>query len=102
MLGVTYRIRVSTSATTATVSVVGEIDAYGSRELRAALERADGPTVCDLSRTTFLDSTILGVVVSAYKARRDTDAKLEVVMPDGPAARIFEITGLARVFSGGQ
>lgn len=80
----------------------GEIDAYSSPLLRdrviEALESAAVTRlVVDLSRTTFLDSSALGVLVGALKRVRERDGRLDIVSPPDGIRRIFEITSLDRV-----
>ena len=66
----------------AVVAVAGEADLYTAPELKAALADAiEGGARCvlvDLSQTTFIDSTTLGVLMGARQAaaparRRDRD-----------------------------
>ncbi len=82
------------------VTVAGEVDAYSGPELTARLEEAgrDGasPLVVDVSRVTFMDSTVLGAIVRALKAARERDVAARVVLPQTAARRIFEITTLDR------
>ena len=83
---------------TAIVCAAGELDAFAAPDLAAALGAvADTPrVVVDLTRVAFLDSTALGEVVRTARARDEQGNVLRVVLPDGPARRIFEITGLDR------
>ena len=53
----------------------------------------------DLAGVAFLDSTVLGTVVGALRRIREADGALVVVLPETPARRIFEITGLDQVLS---
>ena len=91
----------------AIVTLRGELDAHDAPRLREifvdALERASaagGPTkrlVLDLSAVDFLDSSALGVMVGALRRTREAGGELAVVLPEGQARRIFEITGLEGV-----
>ncbi|MBA2742362.1 MAG: STAS domain-containing protein, partial [Actinobacteria bacterium] len=78
----------------------GEVDAYSAPELRERLDeaRADQarPFVADLSRITFLDSTALGELIRAFKDDAASARSARVVLPEGRARRIFEITSLDR------
>ena len=83
------------------VALVGELDAFHAPRLREELHGviAEHPTVLlDLSAVTFLDSTILGVLVGALRRAREEGGELQVVLPTGPARRIFELTNLDQVF----
>ena len=54
--------------------------------------------VLDLLAVTFLDSTALGVLVGALKRCRELGGELHVVVTDPRIMKIFEITGLTKVF----
>jgi anti-sigma B factor antagonist len=87
------------------VSLGGELDAHDAPRLREtfaqALERAPGgaPVVLDLAQVSFLDSTALGSIVGLLRRVREAGGDLRVVLPSGPALRIFEITGLDAVLT---
>ena len=55
--------------------------------------------VVDFSDTTFIDSTTLGVLVGGVKRLRTNDGQLSLVCNDRNITKIFEITGLDRVFT---
>ena len=80
----------------------GEVDAHNAPALRQAIsDLLENPAVrhlvMDLSRTTFLDSSALGVLIGALKRMRERDGRLDVVQPPKAIRRIFEITALDRV-----
>src|SRR3954447_21050822 len=58
-------------ATTHVVNVAGEVDLYSAPELKervlSAIDAGKTRIVVDLSKTTFIDSTTLGVLVGARK-----------------------------------
>src|SRR5215210_2940717 len=85
------------------VAVVGEIDLFTAPELKAALGAAveAGRTriVVDLTQTSFLDSTALGVLIGAVKRLRSRDGVLTIVNTDRNIAKTFEITGLDQIFT---
>jgi anti-sigma B factor antagonist len=85
------------------VAVSGEIDLFTAPELKAAIADAvDGGStriVVDLTQTTFLDSTALGVLIGAVKRLRSTDGALSIVNTDATIAKTFEITGLDQIFT---
>ena len=84
------------------VAVRGEIDLFTAPDLKATLLNAidTGKTriVVDLSETTFLDSTALGVLIGAIKRLRARDGALTIVNVDANIAKTFEITGLDQIF----
>jgi len=55
--------------------------------------------VVDFGGTTFIDSTTLGVLVGGVKRLRSSDGQLSLVCSDRNITKIFEITGLDRVFT---
>jgi anti-sigma B factor antagonist len=85
-----------------TVSVAGEVDQATPPELKEALTEvvnsgAKGVLV-DLSNATFIDSTTLGVLMSAVKRLRPAGGELAIACNDANIRKIFEITLLDRVF----
>jgi anti-sigma B factor antagonist len=84
------------------VAVSGEIDLFTAPELKASLsesiESGHSRIVVDLTDTTFLDSTALGVLIGAVKRLRSRDGRLTIVNVDDNIAKTFEITGLDQIF----
>ena len=84
------------------IALAGEVDLYTAPEFKEALLEAiaDGARtiVVDLTDTTFIDSTTLGVLVGGLKRLRPEDRTLALVCSDQNITKIFEITGLDRVF----
>ncbi|MDX6571756.1 MAG: anti-sigma factor antagonist, partial [Gaiellales bacterium] len=85
------------------IALSGEHDLSTAPELRACLhDLADADAVIiDLDETTFVDSSILGVLVGGLRRARERDVPFAIVLGDGahPAIRrIFELTGLHDVF----
>ena len=90
-------------ASVAVVALAGEIDLYTCPEFKQELLRviADGATlvVVDLTKTTFIDSTALGVIIRGVERLKQRDGRLVVVCADPNIVKIFEVTGLNRIFS---
>jgi anti-sigma B factor antagonist len=88
--------------TTVVLAIHGDADLRTAGELKSKLgEVIDGSpraVVIDLTDATFLDSTTLGVFVSAMKRLRAEGGRLRVVAPRVEVRRIFEMTLLDRVF----
>jgi anti-sigma B factor antagonist len=82
--------------------LTGEVDLYTAPEFKQQLLDAIGQgarhVVVDLSDTTFIDSTTLGVLVGGIKRLRPEGGQLSIVCSDRNITKIFEITGLNRVF----
>ena len=85
------------------VAVRGEIDLFTAPELKQkltdAIESGKNRIVVDLSDTTFLDSTALGVLIGAVKRLRSREGALVIVNVDQNIAKTFEITGLDQIFT---
>jgi anti-sigma B factor antagonist len=84
------------------ITVVGEIDVATAPQLRESLHRViargQSTVVLDMLAVTFLDSTALGVLVGGLKRCRELGGELHVVVADARIRKIFEITGLDKVF----
>ena len=84
------------------VVLEGEIDIYSAPEFKEVLvngiEAGARRMIVDLSKVTFIDSTALGVLVSGAKRVRPHNGNLDIVCTDENIIRIFEITGLDRIF----
>ena len=76
----------------------GELDAFAAPDLASAfLElRGAASVLADLTRVSFMDSTALGVIVRGVRALGEEGTRVQVVLPEGTARRIFEITTLDR------
>jgi len=85
------------------ISLAGEVDLYTAPEFKQQLLDVVGKgakeVVVDFSNTTFIDSTTLGVLVGGVKRLRTNDGQLSLVCSDRNITKIFEITGLDRVFT---
>jgi anti-sigma B factor antagonist len=87
----------------AVLAVGGEVDVATAPRLRERLIELvnDGQhrIVVDLSAVEFLDSTGLGVLVGALKRVRTHDGDLALVCTESRVLKVFEITGLNKVFA---
>jgi anti-sigma B factor antagonist len=85
------------------ISLSGEVDLYTAPEFKQQLleviEQGGRDVIVDLSNTTFIDSTTLGVLVGGVKRLRTNEGQLSLVCSDRNITKIFEITGLDRVFA---
>ncbi len=85
------------------ISLGGEVDLYTAPEFKAQLldviSKGGTQVIVDFTDTTFIDSTTLGVLVGGVKRLRTNDGELSLVCSDRNITKIFEITGLDRVFT---
>src|SRR3712207_2385604 len=86
----------------AVLALRGELDVESGPKLREALLEAIGQdgrrVVVDLEGVDFIDSAGLGVLVGGLKRARSNDGDLVLVATGRNILKVFEITGLTRVF----
>jgi anti-sigma B factor antagonist len=84
------------------IELGGEVDLYTAPEFKermvGLIDAGKKRIVVDLSKATFIDSTTLGVLVGGVKRLRPAGGSLALVCTDENITKIFEITGLDRVF----
>jgi anti-sigma B factor antagonist len=82
------------------IPLPGESDAYVAPRIRSDLVSALGapsPLVVDLSQATFIDSTVVGVLLEGLAECEKRERPLFLLLPDDSAPevhRLFELTGL--------
>ena len=83
------------------ITLPGESDAFAAPRVRSDLATAlvaEAPLVVDLSQATFIDSTIVGVLLEGLAEYEKHERPLLLLLPDDSAPevhRLFELTGLA-------
>jgi anti-sigma B factor antagonist len=84
------------------VSAAGELDLASvgplERELDQVIGRGARRVIVDLTGVTFIDSVSLGVLVREAKRLRTNGGACVLVADDPRILRVFEITGLDRIF----
>ena len=84
------------------VQLIGEIDVFASPDVKSALVGLikDGHNllVIDFAKVAYIDSTGLGALVAALKGTRENGGSIAVVCTNPQIRRIFDITGLVKVF----
>lgn len=84
------------------VSVTGDIDLFTTPEFKQAVAEAmsrDADTVVvDLSRSTFMDSSSLGVLIGAHRKLARRGRPLTVVCDNEAILKVLRVTGLDGVF----
>ena len=93
----------SVDADTHIVSVAGEIDLFTAPEFKqrvsAPIDEGRTHVVVDLTETTFIDSSSLGVLIGAHRRLRRLEGQLVIVCSNDAIVKTFRITGLDGVFT---
>ena len=82
------------------IQVRGEADAYSAPRIRSDLNSAlsmSAPLVVDLSQATFVDSTVVGILLEGLAEYEKRERALVLLLPDESAPevhRLFDLTGL--------
>ncbi|WP_407271786.1 STAS domain-containing protein [Radiobacillus sp. PE A8.2] len=96
-------INVVEQENTAVVHLAGEIDAYTAPELKETLlliTKKRIPLIeVDMEQVSYLDSTGLGVIISALKATKEYDGEIKLTNLQSKVMRLFEITSLDSVIT---
>ncbi|MFN3647959.1 MAG: STAS domain-containing protein [Armatimonadota bacterium] len=86
----------------AVIGLSGEVDVYTSprvkQEIVNLLNEGTVKMVVDLTGVEYLDSTGLGVLIGGLKRARERDGDLKLICDNVRILRIFEITGLTKIF----
>lgn len=84
------------------IGLEGEVDVYTAPQLKqqmiVLLEQGAREIVVDLTKVDYLDSTALGVLIGGLKRLRENDGNLMLICPSARIRRVFEITGLDKIF----
>jgi anti-sigma B factor antagonist len=85
------------------LGIRGEVDVSTSAALREELygmiDAGATRVVIDCSQMDFIDSSGLGVLVGALKRVREKDGELVLRDLNSSARKVFEITGLTKLFT---
>ena len=84
------------------IELEGEVDEYTAPQLKqqmiSILEGGAKELVVNLEKVDYLDSTALGVLIGGLKRMRERDGNMVLVCPSPRIRRVFEITGLDKIF----
>src|SRR6476469_3538869 len=84
------------------VAVTGEIDLFTAPEFKqrvaAPIDAGRTRVIVDLTATTFIDSSSLGVLIGAHRRLRRNGGRVVIVCSNDAIAKTFRITGLDSVF----
>jgi len=85
------------------VAVTGEIDLFTAPEFKqrvsAPIDAGCSHVIVDLTATTFIDSSSLGVLIGAHRRLKLRGGALVVVCDNDAIVKTFRITGLDGVFT---
>jgi anti-sigma B factor antagonist len=94
-------IKITDEPNKSIVHLSGEIDAYTAPNLKETLiplTQQKGRIVeVDLEKVSYMDSTGLGIFISALKSTKEHDSKLILVNIQERVLRLFKITGLDEI-----
>lgn len=86
----------------AIIALSGEADVYTSPTIKQQivdlLNNGTTKLIVDLTNVEYLDSTGLGVLIGGLKRARERDGDLKLICDNVRILRIFEITGLTKIF----
>jgi anti-sigma B factor antagonist len=85
------------------VAVNGEVDLFTAPEFKqrvtAPIAAGVDHVLVDLTGTTFIDSSSLGVLIGAHRRLKQRGGRLVVVCDNEAIVKTFRITGLDAVFT---
>jgi anti-sigma B factor antagonist len=85
------------------VAVTGEIDLFTAPDFKqhvaAPIDAGVSHVVVDLTKTTFIDSSSLGVLIGAHRRLKLRGGSLVIVCDNEAIIKTFRITGLDGVFT---
>jgi anti-sigma B factor antagonist len=85
------------------VAVSGEVDLFTAPEFKQRVTAPIGAgidhVIVDLTRTTFIDSSSLGVLIGAHRRLQQRGGRLVIACDVEAILKTFRITGLDGVFT---
>lgn len=88
---------------TAVISLVGEVDVANTGQVRQAalglLSEGVKRLVVDLSRTEYMDSAGLGLLIGLQRRLREAGGVLGLAGLKAQVQRVFDVTKLSRIFA---
>lgn len=81
------------------IAATGELDSYTAPLLAGALEAASGGATVDMAGVSFIDSSVLKMLVEWHERFREHGAALQLRNPSKVVVRLLEISGLNDYFA---
>jgi len=95
-------ISVRRDAAVPIIDLAGEVDAYTSARFREAMidliEAGAANLVVSMMKVEYIDSSGLGALVGGLKRSTEHGGKIVIVCDNPQIRKVFEITGLEKVF----
>jgi anti-sigma B factor antagonist len=102
MMEMDLRIVTRTAEGIPVIQLSGEVDAYTCSMLRDAMieiiEQGNPNVVISMADVEYIDSSGLGTLVGGLKRASEQSGKIAVVASSIQIRKVFEITGLEKVF----
>ncbi len=84
------------------IELNGEVDAYTSTRFRETMidliEKGAASLVVSMDKVEYIDSSGLGALVGGLKRATERQGRIAIVCSNPQVKKVFEITGLERVF----
>ena len=84
------------------IVLTGELDAYTSARFRETMigliENGAASLIISMNEVEYIDSSGLGALVGGLKRASERGGKIAIVCNNPQVKKVFEITGLERVF----
>jgi anti-sigma B factor antagonist len=97
------QIKVRGKSTIPIIDLTGEVDAYTSARFRDTMlelvEKGAAHLVINMESVEYIDSSGLGALVGGLKRVSEREGKIVIVCSNPQIKKVFEITGLEKVFS---
>jgi anti-sigma B factor antagonist len=85
------------------IELGGELDAYTCGRLRdtmiEVIEEGNATVIVSMLKVEYIDSSGLGTLVGGLKRASEHSGKIAIVCTNPQIKKVFEITGLVRVFA---
>lgn len=84
------------------IELIGELDSYTCAQFRDAMidaiDKGHPSVVVSMAGVEYIDSSGLGTLVGGLKRATENGGKIAVVCSSNQIRKVFEITGLEKVF----
>jgi len=96
------QINVRNNGSVPIIDLTGEVDAYTSARFREAMvdliETGAAHLIISMMKVEYIDSSGLGALVGGLKRSTERGGRIVIVCDNPQIRKVFEITGLEKVF----